>query len=248
MNIFHLSTVQMIWVAVAALLIGFSKTGISGMSMPVIPILAAVFGGKESTGVVLPMLIVGDIFALLYYNRHGSWKDIKRLLPWTIFGLALGILVGNYINDKQFKTFISVSVFICLFLLVYTEKKGEDFKVPSGIWFYALIGAGAGFTSMIGNAAGPLLSVYLLAMGFKKISFIGTNAWFFFILNLLKLPLQIFFWHNITLKTASVTISIIPIIAIGAFLGAKAVHKLNEKAFRYIIIVMTAAAAIRLLM
>jgi uncharacterized membrane protein YfcA len=246
-NVFNLSTWQWVWMILAAVLVGFSKTGISGVIMPVIPILASVFGGKESTGILLPMLLVGDIFALIYYNRHGEWSNIKKLLPSAVVGLALGILVGNYINDAQFKMIIAISLFAGLIILVYTEKKGESLKVPKGLWFYALTGAAAGFTSMIGNAAGPLFSVYLLAKGFKKNSFMGTTAWFFFIINFMKLPLQIFFWHNITLRTTVLSLSMIPAIALGAVVGAMVIKKLNEKAFRYLIIVMTFLSAIRLL-
>lgn len=245
---FQLSTNQWIWIVAAAVLVGFSKTGISAVMMPVIPIVAMVFGGKESTGILLPMLIVGDIMALAYYKRHGEWEDIKNLLPWTIVGLALGVVVGKYVNDVQFKIFIAISIFACLFILIYTEIKGDKLNVPSGKWFYALTGIAAGFTSMIGNAAGPLFSVYLLAKGFKKDNFLGTTAWFFFIINVSKVPLQVFFWNNISLKMVILTVILIPAIIIGAVLGAKVVKKLNEKAFRYIIIVMTAVSAIRLLM
>ncbi|MZK52026.1 TSUP family transporter [Clostridium beijerinckii] len=99
---------------------------------------------------------------------------------------------------------------------------------------------------MIGNAAGPIFSVYLLATGFKKNDFMGTTAWFFFIINLFKLPLQILFWHNIPIKTIFLTFSMVPAIAIGAVLGVLIIKKLNEKLFRSIILAVTAIAAIRL--
>ena len=244
---FNLSVWQWVWVIIAAFLVGFSKTGISGFLMPVIPILASVFGGKESTGIILPLLIVGDAFALYYYQRHAEWSNIIKLLPWTYLGLIIGVITGSNVNDKQFKMFIAVSVILCLIILIYMERKGEDFKVPKGAWFYAAMGALSGFTSMIGNAAGAIFSVYLLAMDFKKNGFMGTTAWFFFIVNLSKVPLQIFFWHNISFKTLGVTIGMIPAIAAGALLGAMVIKKVNEKQFRILIIVMTAAAAIRLL-
>ena len=247
MEIINLSVWQWLGIIISACLIGFSKTGISGFSMPVIAIIAGVFGGKEATGIMLPMLLIGDVFALYYYKRHGEWNSIKKLLPWVFMGLLLGIIVGNYINDKQFKIVIASSVLACLIILVYTEKKQDKLKVPSAIWFYALTGTLAGFTSMIGNAAGPIFSVYLLAMGFKKNGFMGTTTWFFFIINLTKVPLQILFWHNITPKTLMLNIVIIPAIALGAVLGALTIKKINEKAFRSLILVMTAIAAIRLM-
>lgn len=246
-HLFDLSIWQWIWVIISALLVGFSKTGISGFLMPVIPIIASVFGGKESTGVILPLLIIGDIFALYYYNRHAKWTDIKKLLPWAILGLIIGVIVGNYINDKQFKMVISISVLLCLFTVIYTEKKGESLNIPQNKWVYALAGIITGFTSMIGNAAGPIFSVYLLSMNFKKNDFMGTTAWFFFLINLSKVPLQVLFWHNISFKSILLGVGMIPAIAIGAFLGMIMIKKINEKSFRYIIIAMTAIVSIKLL-
>lgn len=168
LNLLNVNYVQLIWVLVAAFLIGFAKTGISGVSLISIPVLAAAFGGKESTGVILPILIVADIFAITLYRRHAKWSDIKKVLPWALAGLLIGVMVGKLINDRQFKILISVTVLICLALLLYMEKKGEEVKVPQKAWFYIVTGVVVGFASMIGNAAGPIFSVYLLALGFKK--------------------------------------------------------------------------------
>jgi len=214
--------------------------------MLVIPILAGVFGGKESTGIILPMLIVGDIFAVWYYNRHTEWNDIKKLLLWTVVGLILGLTVGKFINDSQFKALIAVLVLICLIVLIYTEKKGDSLKVPKKLWFYALTGILVGFASMIGNAAGPIFTIYLLASDFKKNDFMGTTAWFFFIINLTKVPLQIFVWNNISLKSILLACSMIPAITLGALLGVVIIKKLNDKFFRYVVIAVTAIAAIKL--
>jgi uncharacterized membrane protein YfcA len=245
-NLFDLTTLQWLWVVLAAFLVGFSKTGISGLTMLIIPIIATIFGGKESTGILLPMLLMGDVFAVSYYKKHADWGKIGKLLPWAIVGILLGGVVGNYINDKQFKSFIATSVLICVVILIYTEKKGDKLNVPKGAWFNILIGVASGFTSMIGNAAGPVFSIYLLTIGLKKNNYMGTASWFFFIINLTKLPLQIFFWHNITPKTTLLSCMMIPAITLGAFLGIKVVKRLNEKLFRYIIISMTALVAIKL--
>ncbi len=239
---------QWLWLVTVAFMVGFSKTGISGMTTLAVPIVAAVFGGKASTGIILPMLVVGDVFAVKYYNRHAEWGNIKKLIFWAAAGLALGIFVGNLVDDKQFKVLIALSVLVCLGILIYTERRGEQFKVPEKVWFYALTGIASGFTSMIGNAAGPILSVYLLAKGYKKNSFMGTYAWFFLIINLIKMPLQIFFWNNIPLNTLMAVAAMIPIIAFGAWLGIIVIKKLNEKLFRWMIIIMTALAAGKLIL
>ncbi|WKY45063.1 sulfite exporter TauE/SafE family protein [Eubacteriaceae bacterium ES2] len=237
---------QWFWVILAALLIGVSKTGISGMLTLVIPILAAVFGGKASTGIILPMLIVGDIFALFYYKHNAKREDILKLLPWTFIGLIIGLIIGGYINDEQFKNLIALSVLLCLFLLIYFEKKGDEISIPDKTWLYASAGILSGFTSMIGNAAGPIFSVYLLAKGVNKANYLGITAWFFFIVNVTKLPMQVFIWHNIRVQTFVLTGMMIPFIGIGAIIGAFIVKRINEKAFRYLIIVMTAVIAVKL--
>jgi uncharacterized membrane protein YfcA len=105
----------------------------------------------------------------------------------------------------------------------------------------------SGFASMIGNAAGPIFSVYLLALGFKKNNFMGISAWFFFIINLSKVPLQIFVWKNIDAASLLTTAIMIPVITIGAVLGAFILKKINDKYFRYLVIVMTGIAALKLL-
>jgi uncharacterized membrane protein YfcA len=244
----NLEGAQWITVIIVAFLVGFSKTGIGGVTMLAIPILAGAFGGKDSTGIMLPMLLVGDLFAIWYYRRSVEWRKVFTPLPWAVIGLALGAVVGNYISDKAFVMLIGIIVLFCLGLLVYTENKGKNFSVPDQAWFYILVGILSGFASMIGNAAGPIFSIYLLALGFKKNNFMGTNAWFFFIINFTKLPLQIFVWHNIGPKSFTMTLSMVPVITIGAILGYFILKKINEKYFRYLIIGMTAIAAIRLFM
>lgn len=230
----------------SALLVGFSKTGVGGVMMIAVPLLAAAFGGKLSTGILLPMLITGDILAVSYYHRHADWDGIRRLLPWTVIGLLAGILVGNLIDDRQFSLLISASLLVCLAILVLLEVRGSGLRVPDGLWFYSLIGLIAGFTTMIGNVAGPIFAVYLLARRYQKQGFLGTSAWFFTIINLIKLPLQIFFWENITGQTALIALTMLPVILGGAVLGAVVVRQIPEKPFRWLVIGMTLVAAVRL--
>ena len=265
LQFFALEPVQWLWVIVAAFLVGFSKTGISGFTMLVIPILATVFGGKDSTGIMLPMLIIGDIFAVFHYQRHAKWKDIVRLLPWAFVGILAGLFVGNRIDDRTFKLLIAGIVLICLLLLIRAEIKGEpgskgnaegkgnagakddiESKLTRHVLFAPLTGIASGFATMIGNAAGPIFSLYLLAKGAKKNNYMGTFAWFFLIVNVTKLPLQIFAWKNITVQTMAVAGLMIPAITIGALLGVAVIKRLNEKPFRWIIIGVTAIAAFRL--
>jgi uncharacterized membrane protein YfcA len=233
-------------VVVSALLVGFSKTGIGGVLMVAIPVMATAFGGKTSTAIILPMLMTGDALAVGYYHRHADWPGIRRLLPWTVSGLLAGILVGNLIDDRQFTLLIAVSLLICLAVLVVLELRSGRIVVPNGLWFYALIGSVAGFTTMIGNVAGPIFAVYLLARRYEKQRFMGTSAWFFALVNLIKLPLQIFFWGNISVHTALLSALMIPSVLVGAAIGVVVIRRIPEKPFRWLVIGMTAVAIVRL--
>lgn len=243
----ELTSIHWIWLIIAAFFIGFSKTSIAGSLTPILAVLANVFGGKDSTGILLPMLIIGDIFAVFYYHQHTEWSKIKKLLPWVFIGLILGVLLGMYISDSQFRFILGLIVLSCLFILLHMDTKKETIHVSNSFFIYIISGILTGFTTMIGNASGPIFTIYLLTMGFKKEEYLGTTAWTFLIINLIKIPLQIFFWKCITPNTLFVNAVLIPVITIGAILGAIVINKINERIFHNVILVMTAIAGIRLL-
>jgi len=240
------STLQWIWLVIAAIAVGISKMGLSSVVMLVIPIIASLFGGRESTGLMLPLLMVGDVFAVVYYKHHVQLRDIRRLLLWICAGLGIGLFVGQYINDTQFKMFLSLSVILCLAAMIYAEVKGKPLTVPNKTVFYALIGILGGFTSMVGNAAGAIISIYLLSREYPKESYISTYAWLFLIINLIKLPLQIFVWHNIGLSNLYTALILLPVVFLGAVAGAWIVKRINEKLYRKIIYLMILIAAVAL--
>lgn len=149
--------------------------------MIAVPLLASVLGSKESTGIMTTMFLLGDILAVKAYAKSGNWQDIKKLLPAVVVGIIIGGLVGNLIDDHQLKILIAILIFVCLFFMIYQEVKKTAIKVPQFWWSFALIGSLCGFASMIGNAAGPIFAVYLLAVNLDKKHYLGTTAWFFLI-------------------------------------------------------------------
>ncbi len=243
----ELHTDQWLWLLLAAVLIGLSRTAVSGFGMLAVPLLAAVFGGKESTGVILPMLITADIFAITYFRKKADRKTFSHLLPWAFAGLIAGVLIGGAINDRQFRMIIGTIVIVCVLILVFFELKGTGIRLPDNIILYAFIGTAVGFASMVGNSAGPIFWIYLIARSMKKTEFMGTSALFFFIMNITKLPLQIFVWDNIRSATLIPALIMIPVIIGSAFAGTIIIKRINEKVFKYIVIVMIFAAAIRLM-
>ena len=233
-------------ITIVALLVGLAKAGFSATVMLAVPLLASIVAGKGSTGMMVSMFIVGDVFAVLFYKQHADWKIVRKLSLWVVIGVVAGMIVGRYVNNDVFTYLISGSVLFCLVLLVYLEIKKDKIKVPEAHWFYGLTGIVCGFTSMVGNMAGPIFNVYLLARRMDKKNFMGTLSVFFFMMNLIKLPLQVFFWHNITTEIVATVGLMIPVILLGAFVGVKIIRVLNERLFRNVILVMTAVISIKL--
>lgn len=231
----------------SALMIGMAKTGIQGIGTLVVPMLAFVFGAKPSTGILLPMLCMADIFAVFYYRRHANWKFIFRLVPWAIVGFLLALWIDSYTPARQFKILIAICILIGLIVLLWSSGRKKNEELPNSFWLAALFGVLGGFTTMIGNAAGPIMAVYLLAMRLPKNDFVGTGAWYFLVVNLLKVPLQIFAWNNITPQTFALNLMMLPFIALGAVIGIYIVRQIPENWFRRFVIVVTLASALMLL-
>jgi uncharacterized membrane protein YfcA len=211
----------------------------------VVPLLASVFGGRPSVGLLLPILIFADVFAVGYYHRHAAWKHIIRLLPWALIGIAGGVLVGKLISDAVFNRLLAVLVLVGIGLMLWQDIR-RNVSVPDYWWFSMGLGMLGGFATMIGNAAGPVMSLYLLSMRLPKNIYIGTGAWFFFIVNITKVPFHIGIWKTITLQSLLFDVLMIPAIALGALLGIWLVKFFPEKAYRIFIIATTLFSALLL--
>ncbi len=239
--------IQWSLIFLCAILVGMSKVGVPGVIMVVVPVLAIIFGGKASTGILLPMLMMADLFGVGYYHRHAEWKYLWKMLPWAFLGIGIALLVGEVINDEWFKNIIAILVFICIALMIWKDRQKERNLFPDTWWFAATMGVLGGFATMIGNVAGPIFAIYLLAMHLPKNSFIGTGAWFFLIINFSKFPLHIFVWKTISWDSLKLDIIALPGIALGAFLGIWLVKKINDKAYRTFVFIVTALSAFLLL-
>jgi uncharacterized protein len=235
----------MLMLLLAGLLCGMAKTGVRGVNMISVPILAIIFGGKESTGLMLPILIFGDFFGGKHYHPHADWYHLRRLLPLAVIGVIVATFAGNYINDDAFLNVMAVIIFLSLSIMIWREKSKA--QIPDSKWFVIVIGICGGFTTMLGNLGGSVLALYLLAMRLPKNVFIGTAAWFFLVINVVKVPFHVFVWKTITLQCFLLDTMIIPGIAIGAYLGVRITKKIPEKEYRIFIIGMTALAAVVML-
>lgn len=230
------------------MLVGIAKTGIPGVNVLVVPLLAAVFGAHRSVGMLLGILILADLFAAAYYRRHAHWGHIIRLLPVTFAGIAAGYFFLKVVNDEQLKAVIGIIVLVMLIVNYWRGRaSGGDAPVPKQRWFAVGVGFFAGVSTMMANAAGPIMAIYLLAMKLPKVAFVGTGAWFFFIVNWLKVP----FSTNLdmmTAETVKINLMLLPFIAIGAIIGILALKRIPQKAFTIIVQILAAAAAVKLLL
>lgn len=239
---------QLDWLLVmlAAFLIGMGKAGLKGVDMLNVTLMAIVFGGKSSTGIVLPLLCVADIAAVAYYNRHAQWKHFWKLVPWMMIGILIGVFTGKDMDEIIFKKVIAAIIFITIFIVLLMEYRKSK-EVPDRLLFIIPTGLAAGFTTMIGNLAGAFANLYFLAMRLSKNDFIGTGAWIFLFMNLFKLPFQVFYWKNINIQSLQVDMILLPALAIGFWSGLKIVDKIDDQQFRKLVMILTLIGSILML-
>ena len=222
----------------AALLLGIAKSGIKGLAILIVTGLALVYGAKESTGILMPLLICGDILAVIYYKRHVKWIYLIKLLPWMVAGVLVGVVLGKDLPEDLFKSGMAMIILISVAMMYYWERK-KDRKVPNHLSFAALMGMMAGFTTMVGNLAGVFSNIYFLAIKLPKNEFIGTAAWLFFIINLFKVPFHIWSWGTINLASFQISLSLIPAVILGFVFGVSIVKKIKNDRYRQLILLLT---------
>ncbi len=234
-------------VGLCAFIIGAAKTGIPGIGILPALLMAQVLPAQKSTGALLGILILGDLFAAGYHRRNAQWSHMVRLLPAAFAGIVAGYFALNAISDKQLKPIIGAIVLVMLGLNYWrTRAQGDELHVPHQWWFAAGLGFVAGLTSMMANAAGPIMIIYLLAMQLPKVEFVGTSAWFFFIVNWLKVPFSARL-NLMTGESVRLNLMMLPAIAVGAIVGIFFLKRIPQKAFNAVVQVLAAAAAIKLL-
>lgn len=234
--------------AVGALLVGFAKAGISGSSSIAIVLFAAVMPAKDSTGAMLLCLILGDLFAIRYYSRHVEWRILARLAPWTVIGVVAGALVLDAVNDAVVRPLIGVILLALLGLqlvMKYARRGKDDAPELPPLLRHgasAATGTAAGAATMLANAAGPVMVLYLFLAGFSKLQFLGTMAWFFLAVNLFKVPfsvgLGIIDWGTVLLAAC-----LLPAVAVGALAGRAVVKRVEQRQFEIATLAMTAVGA-----
>ncbi|MFD8871808.1 sulfite exporter TauE/SafE family protein [Streptomyces sp. NPDC059590] len=257
---------EFVALAGAATLVGLSKTSVSGANTVSLAIFAAVLPARESTGILLPLLIIGDLFAVYTYRRHADWATLVRLFPAVAVGVVAGTVFMLWADDAAVRVSIGVILLVMATVTLWRrraasraagekaagEKKeateegqaqgqsGSRLKAGS----YGVLG---GFTTMVANAGGPVMSMYLLSAGFRKLGFLGTSAWFFLIVNVAKVPFSVglgLIDGRSLLLDAGLALCVIP----GAFLGKAIADRINQLLFERLVIAATVVGGAQLLL
>ncbi|MFG2263842.1 sulfite exporter TauE/SafE family protein [Streptomyces sp. NPDC048720] len=252
MTLWHISGWGFTALALAALLVGFSKTAVSGANTVSLAVFAAVLPARASTGVLLPVLIAGDVLAVLTYRRHAHWPTLWRLFPAVAAGVVAGTLFLLWADDGVVRTSIGAILLLMAGVTVWRRRSGTDYE-PDAVTTRAgrmkarSYGVLGGFTTMVANAGGPVMSMYLLSAGFRKLGFLGTSAFFFLIVNVSKVPfsagLGLIDGRSLLLDAALV-VFVVP----GALVGRWAVHKINQRLFEQLVIAATVVGGVQLLL
>lgn len=233
----------------AALVVGFAKTALGGLGVVSVAIFATLLPAKESTAAILVVLIVGDLVAVWHYRHDADLSLIRRLLPAVLPGLVLGSLFLGIVSDSVLRRSIGVVLLVLLLLQLLAKSRSEaptstvhEHRVA--VW---AAGTAAGFVTMTANAAGAVMTLYLSASGVDKRRFIGTNAWFFLIVNLVKVPFSVGLglMHWADLARAGL---LAPLVLLGGLLGYATVRRISQRRFDVAVLLASAIAAAALLL
>ncbi len=244
----HLTIWQWFLLALGAFFTGLSKTGIAGLGVLPVALFANAMPARASTGALLPVLLCADLFGVAFFRKHASWPHLWRLFPWVLVGIIAGYFALDRVGNLAMQRMIGGILVVMVALHIWRKGQSDQLsaRLPHTWWFAAITGVLAGFTTMVANAAGPVMGLYLLAIGLPKLAFIGTGAWFFMLVNASKVPFSArlgLITPESLLLDAVLAIPMIP----GALLGPVILHRINQRAFELMVLVLTVVAAARLL-
>ena len=245
----HLDGWQLLLLALGAFVSGLSKTGIAGLGVLAVALFANALPARESTGALLPLLLCADLFGVAFFRKHASWPHLWKLLPWVAIGILIGYLALGRIANLQVQRMIGAILLVMVILHFWRQQWGQGTaaELPHTWWFAAVTGILAGFTTMVANAAGPVMIIYFLAIGLPKLAFIGTGAWFYMLVNAFKVPFSLQLGLITPASLAMDALLLAPMVP-GALLGPALLRRLNQRAFERLALALTIVASLRLLL
>lgn len=247
MQLADLTPLEILLVVLGAAGVGFSKSGFAGVGMIHVVIFAFVFGARTSTGILLPLLIIGDVCAVKLFGAQVQWPHVRRLLWPAVGGVVIGWLLLGRLDEAAVKPLVGATILGLTTIQLARLWRPHLFEhVPHTTWFAGSLGLLAGITTMLANAAGPVIALYLLAVSLPKYQLIGTSAWFFLVLNVLKVPFSASL-GLIDFSSLALNAALAPFVALGMAAGRWLVHRMPQRLFDSILLACTAIAALRLI-
>jgi uncharacterized membrane protein YfcA len=233
---------------IAAICAGLSKAGFAGMGLVAVIVFADIFGARDSTGVVLPLLIAADIGAVSIYRQHARWDYIRRTWPAAAVGVVIGALLLSRLNNASFRPILGTIILALTIaqLIRMFRPRSPSALSPSRPLALSL-GLLAGVTTMMANAAGPLVALYFVAVGLPKFEVVGTLAWFFFLINLFKMPFSAGI-GVVHLSGLAFDAVLVPAVLVGLFGGRWLVHRIPQRGFDILMLLFAGLASIRLIL
>ncbi len=245
-------TAGIVVLLVASVLVGLAKTSVGGLGLLAVAVFAAVLPSRSSTGVLLPLLLVGDVMAVRSYRAHADWKALWRLMPAVGAGIGLGTVFLSRVDDIVMRHTLG---WVLLGLIVMqlglqwsrSRTRAGDAAQPgahrAAYWGY---GSLAGFTTMVANSGGPAMSLYLLSAKYSMLGYLGTYSWFFFLVNAFKVPFSVGL-QLIDLRSLWLDLLLMPAVVAGALLGRRLIGHIDQRLFERLVIVTTVLGALNLL-
>ncbi|SFC19124.1 sulfite exporter TauE/SafE family protein [Tropicimonas isoalkanivorans] len=231
----------------AAFLMGLSKGGVPMLAMLSVPLMSLFMDPAMAAGLLLPLYIVADWYAVYLFRKSFSLKNLKILLPGAVAGILIAFFAVTVVPRDLIKLVVAgiglfylVDAFRTRYLKIERPVKRAD--VPRGLFW----GTVAGFTSYISHAGGPPFQAYVLPQRLDKMTYLGTTTIFFSVVNLLKLPPYVIA-GQITSESLSHAVWVAPLALAGAWSGAKISRILPERAFYLLVEVALGVVSLKLL-
>ena len=242
----ELTTAQWLLALLSAFGLGVAKSGFAGVGLFHVVVFAHLFGAKDSTGIVLPMLIFGDVCAVAAFRQHARWDYIRSMSLPTALGVVIGWALMNSLSELAYKPVIgSIILGLAALQTARMWRPGWFEHVPHAMWFAWSLCLISGFSTMLANAAGGIIALYLVTVSLQKLELVGTTAWFFLLLNLFKVPfsaqLGLIGWD-----TLAINVVLTPMIVLGLLAGRWLIHRIPQRQFDSLVLLLSSVAALRL--
>jgi uncharacterized membrane protein YfcA len=237
-------------VGASVLLYGFSKTAMPVAGVLAGPVLAAALTATTASAFAVPLLILGDLFALALYRQHADWGLIRRLIPGVLLGVAITALLFRFLDVHTIGRIVGVLILTSVLLEVWRSRSElanhQDLPAMENKAGIAFFGALAGVTSMAANAGGTAMTLYLVKMRVSMLAFMGTSTWFFFVINVIKVPIVVGL-GLMTTETLIADLWFAPCIVAGAVVGIFVFRRMNQKVFTNVALLLSAVASVWLI-